>query len=267
MTDKTAKGMVIGASIFLLLVGGILYYIFDKQGYDNSGKSNYVKYDIDDYVEVNSLTFDSYTDVYNDIRVSKANIKNIDDDVIKSFIHNEDNIIGYITGYYNEIKQKDSYTSSNSAVSSIKKQINGTVLSVLYRLNFELDPIYFEDSSRSYLTVLNVDLATGKNLSTDDLLLKYNYTKDYIAEKIYIDDILIPSDQIVIDKSTNISLTRSDIERRKSEYIDRIESEFDNIIKVYIDNSNLTLVYDKKELNSLFFDTDIDTDIKTRYLK
>lgn len=267
MTDKKAKGLVIGASIFLLLVGGILYYIFDRQGYANSGNSNFVKYEINDYVEVNNLNLDSYNDVYNNIKVSKVNIKNIDNDGIKTFIHNEDNIIGYITGYYNEIKQKDSYTSSSSAVSSIKKQINGTVLSVLYRIDFELDPIYFEDSSRSYITVFNVDLATGKSLSTDDLLLKYNYTKDYIADKIFIEDILIPSDQIVIDKSTNISLTRSDIERRKSEYINRIVSEFDNIIKVYIDNNNLTLVYDKKELNSLFFDTDIDTDIKTRYLR
>lgn len=267
MNDKTAKRMVIGVSIFLLLVGGILYYIFDRQGYDNSGKSNYVKYDINDYVEVTSVDFDSYGDVYNNTRVSRVSIKNISNDGVKNFLHNEDNIVGYITGYYNEIKQKDSYTSSSSAVSSIKKQVNGTVLSVLYRVDFELDPIYFEDSSRSYMTVLNVDLATGKSLSTDDLLLKYNYTKDYIANKIFIEDILVPSDQIVIDKNTNISLTRSDIERRKSEYIDRIVGEFDNIIKVYIDNNNLTLVYDKKELNSLFFDTDIDTDIKTRYLR
>ena len=136
MTDKKAKGLVIGASIFLLLVGGILYYIFDRQGYANSGNSNFVKYEINDYVEVNNLNLDSYNDVYNNIKVSKVNIKNIDNDGIKTFIHNEDNIIGYITGYYNEIKQKDSYTSSSSAVSSIKKQINGTVLSVLYRIDF-----------------------------------------------------------------------------------------------------------------------------------
>ena len=162
MTDKTSKLMVVFASIFLICVGLTLYYIFDKQGYQNSGKSNYVKYNVNDYVEIENLSFDNYNDVYSNIDVSKVKLNNLDEEVIKTFLHNEDNIIGYVTGYYNEIKQKESYTSSNKAESSIKKQINGTVLSILYRIDFDLDPIYFEDNNRSYITVLNVDLATKK---------------------------------------------------------------------------------------------------------
>ena len=104
-------------------------------------------------------------------------------------------------------------------------------------------------------------------LSNNDLLGKYNYTKEYIAEKILDEDLLISNGQVVIDKNTNISLTKEDIERKKSDYVNRIISEFDNIIKVYIENNSLVLVYDKKELNDLFFDNDYNNELKVRYLK
>ena len=119
----------------------------------------------------------------------------------------------------------------------------------------------------NYVITTNIDLATGKVLTNDDFLMKYNYTKKYIAEKLYEEDLLINEGQIVIDKNTNISLTKSDIERKKNEYIDRIISEFDNIIKVYIENKSLTIVYNKRDLRNIFFDNNFDSEIIVRYLK
>ena len=141
-------------------------------------------------------------------------------------------------------------------------QINNAILSIYYELDFDLD-----NNIMNYVITTNIDLATGKVLTNDDFLMKYNYTKKYIAEKLYEEDLLINEGQIVIDKNTNISLTKSDIERKKNEYIDRIISEFDNIIKVYIENKSLTLVYNKRDLRNIFFDNNFDSEIIVRYLK
>ena len=200
--------------------------------------------------------------------MSKVSIINIDDSITKSFIKNENEFINYVSAYYNEIVPVgDDYIPASSANSNIKTQINGAVLSIYYEMNIDLDGELFENSTRSYFTTLNVDLGTERALSTDDLLNKYNYTKKYIAEKIFEEDVLIDNNEVVIDKNTNLSYTKSDIIRKKEEYISRIVDDFDNIIKVYIDNNYLTIVYDKKELKNMFFDNNFNTEIKIRYLK
>ena len=43
--------------------------------------------------------------------------------------------------------------------------------------------------------------------------------------------------------------------------------EKEKLYRILIENNYLTIVYDKKELNDLFFDNKFDTDIKIRYLK
>lgn len=267
MTDKKAKFLVIIAAIILLLVGFGLYCLFEKQGYGNKNENTFVKYDIKDYIETKPVIFSNYDDAYSSINVSRVNIKNINNDSISTFLKEEDELIDYITGYYNEIMPRENYVPVNTATSSIKTHINGTVLSIFYEINFTLDEELFDDNIRSYVVTTNIDLGTEKLLTTTDLLSKYSYTKGYIAEKIFDEDVMIANGQVVIDKNTNISLTKNDIERKKNEYVDRIINEFDNIIKVYIENNSLTLVYDKKTLNNLFFDNEFDTDIKIRYLK
>ena len=102
----------------------------------------------------------------------------------------------------------------------------------------------------------------------DELILKkYNYTRKYIVEKIFDEDLIIGNGQIVIDKNTNISLTKEDIERNKEEYINELITEFDNFINMYIDNKTLVIVYNKSELRNMFFDNDFDSELIVRYLK
>ena len=146
-------------------------------------------------------------------------------------------------------------------------QINSNILSIYFELDFNLDSNIFDNNIKKYFVTTNVDLTTGNIVTNDNFLEKYNYTKKYIAEKIYEEDLLITSGQIVIDKNTNISLTKEDIERKKNDYVNRIISEFDNIIKVYIENKTLVLVYNKRDLRGIFFDNDFDSEIITRYLK
>ena len=114
---------------------------------------------------------------------------------------------------------------------------------------------------------MNIDLANEEVLNNDYLLKKYDYSKEYLSEKIFEEDVLISNNQVVIDRNTNITLTKSDIESQKKDYVDRIVREFDNIIEMYIENNSLVIVYDKKELNNIFFDNDYIPEIKIRYLK
>lgn len=267
MNDKKVRGFVILTAVFLLLAGAVLYIVFDRLGEGNSKSKNYVNYNVNDYIEVYPVVFNGYSNVYSSINVSKIDIKNIDEDITESFIQKEEEIINYITGYYKEINANSSYVPVNTVYSSIKTQINGAVLSVFYEVDFILDQSIFDDNTKSYIATLNIDLATNKVLTVEDLLSKYDYTKDYIADKLFNEDVLIEKSQVVIDKNTNISLTRNDIERKKNEYINRIISDFDNIIDVYIENNSLVLVYDSKELKNIFFDNEFDTDVKFRYLK
>ena len=255
MSEKTAKMLVIVSAIFLLLVGFGLYKLFEYQGIGKDNSSKRINYDIKDYVDTVPVVFNNYGNVYNSINVSRVNLKNLKEDSIKDFIYEEDELISYITSYYNEISNTNNYTNDNTVSSTIKMQINNAILSIYYELDFDLD-----NNIMKYVITTNIDLATGKVLTNDDFLMKYNYTKKYIAEKLYEEDLLINEGQIVIDKNTNISLTKSDIERKKNEYIDRI-------ISVYIENKSLTLVYNKRDLRNIFFDNNFDSEIIVRYLK
>lgn len=262
MSEKTTKLLIVGSALFLIFIGIGLYFLFDYQGYGNKGQNGLVNYNVKDYIETKPVVFSDYNDVYSSINVSKIVIKNLDSELTKDFEVREDELIGYIDKYYEEIKKYDGYTSNNDVTTLIKTQVNSTVLSIFYQINF-----LFDNYSKSYVITLNIDLKTNKLLTNDDLLLKYNYKKEYIAEKLFNDDVLIGDSEVAVDKNTNISLTKSDIERKKSEYIDRIVSDFDNIIKVYIENNSFVLVYDKSELNDLFFENDYSSEIKVRYLK
>ena len=267
MSDKKVRGLVIITAFFLLIAGTILFFVFDRQGLDNHKTNNYVDYDVNDYIEVLPIVFNNYDDVYSSIDVSKVKIKNLDESITKEFTARVEEIIDYITGYYNEINIIEDYIPVNNVSSNVKTQINGAVLSIFYRVDFRLDENIFDDNDKSYMVTINVDLGTNKILTNNDLLSKYNYTKNYIADKLFNEDVLIDRNQVVIDKNTNMSLNKSDIERRKDEYVNSIVFEFDNIIEMYIEENSLVLVYDTKELKNIFFDNKFDTDIKVRYLK
>lgn len=267
MNDRKVRGLILITAIALLIAGSVLFFAFDKQGKGKNKTSNYVNYNINDYVEISPVVFNTYGDVYTNINVSKITLKNIDEELTEEFMYDEEEIIGYITGYYEEISESANYMPVSTVTSTIKTQMNGAVLSIFYRLDFTLDESVFSDNIKSYVVTTNIDLGTNKVLSNDDLLSKYNYTKNYIADKLFNEDVLIEKNQMVIDKNTNMSLTKSDIERKKNEYVNRIISEFNNIIEMYIENGSLVLVYDTKELKSIFFDNKFDTDIKFRYLK
>ena len=269
MSEKTAKALVVVSAIFLLLVGFGLYKLFEYQGINKDTTSRkIVNYDIKDYVETVPVVFNGYSNVYSKINVSRVNLKDLDNNVIKNFMDEEDKLIEYITTYYNEINNEvENYIPSNEVTSSIKMQINGAFLSIYYELDFNLDKNIYSNNIKKYVITTNIDLATGRILSNNDLLKKYNYTRKYIVEKIFDEDLIIGNGQIVIDKNTNISLTKEDIERNKEEYINELITEFDNFINMYIDNKTLVIVYNKSELRNMFFDNDFDSELIVRYLK
>lgn len=269
MSEKTAKALVVVSAIFLLLVGFGLYKLFEYQGINKDTTSRkIVNYDIKDYVETVPVVFNGYSNVYSKINVSRVNLKDLDNNVIKSFMDEEDKLIEYITTYYNEINNEvENYIPSNEVSSSIKMQINGAILSIYYELDFNLDKNIYSNNIKKYVITTNIDLATGRILSNNDLLKKYNYTRKYIVEKIFDEDLIIGNGQIVIDKNTNISLTKEDIESNKEEYINELITEFDNFINMYIDNKTLVIVYNKSELRNMFFDNDFDSELIVRYLK
>ena len=269
MSEKTAKVLVVVSAIFLLLVGFGLYKLFEYQGINKDTTSRkIVNYDIKDYVETVPVVFNGYSNVYSKINVSRVTLKDLNNNVIKSFMDEEDKLIEYITTYYNEINNEvENYIPSNEVSSSIKMQINGAILSIYYELDFNLDKNIYSNNIKKYVITTNVDLATGRILSNNDLLKKYNYTRKYIVEKIFDEDLIIGNGQIVIDKNTNISLTKEDIERNKEEYINELITEFDNFINMYIDNKTLVIVYNKSELRNMFFDNEFDSELIVRYLK
>ena len=269
MSEKTAKVLVVVSAIFLLLVGFGLYKLFEYQGINKDTTSRkIVNYDIKDYVETVPVVFNGYSNVYSKINVSRVTLKDLDNDVIKNFMDEEDKLIEYITTYYNEINNEvENYIPSNEVSSSIKMQINGAILSIYYELDFNLDKNIYSNNFKKYVITTNIDLATGRILSNNDLLKKYNYTRKYIIEKIFDEDLIIGNGQIVIDKNTNISLTKEDIERNKEEYINELITEFDNFINMYIDNKTLVIVYNKSELRNMFFDNEFDSELIVRYLK
>ena len=134
--------------------------------------------------------------------------------------------------------------------------------------------IYYNKSIKETLKYLKVDENNGLNNEEIEVRRKkYGYNEftikedKFIVEKIFDEDLIIGNGQIVIDKNTNISLTKEDIERNKEEYINELITEFDNFINMYIDNKTLVIVYNKSELRNMFFDNDFDSELIVRYLK
>lgn len=121
MSEKTAKALVVVSAIFLLLVGFGLYKLFEYQGINKDTTSRkIVNYDIKDYVETVPVVFNGYSNVYSKINVSRVTLKDLDNDVIKNFMDEEDKLIEYITTYYNEINNEvENYIPSNEVSSSI----------------------------------------------------------------------------------------------------------------------------------------------------
>lgn len=268
MNEKKIRIFVVVTAFIFLFAGAFLFFIFDRQGFVKKEASGYINYNINDYIEISPVVFNNYDDVYSGISVSRISFKNINYSLVEIFLTRQEEIIDYITDYYDEIRKSDTNYPAVSSVSSvIKTQLNGAVLSVFYQLNFNLDKKIYSDNIKSYSVTINIDLGTSKLLSNDDLLLKYNYSKKHIADKLFNEDLLLEKGQIVIDKDTNISLTKSDIERKKASYVNRIISEFDNIIDIYIENGSLVLVYDVSDLKNIFFDNRFENNIKFRYLK
>lgn len=268
MNEKRIRIFVVLTALLFLIAGTILFFVFENQGLSKSNVNSYINYNVNDYVEISPVVFNNYSDVYSSINVSRVNFSNIDEKNTESFLLKQEEIINYITGYYNQISMSNSnYGAISTVTSTIKTQINSAVLSVFYKLDFTLDSNVFSDNIKSYILTINIDLLTNKLLTVDDLLLKYDYSKEYISDKVFNEDVLISKGQIVVDKATNISLTRSDVERKKTDYVNKIISEFDSIINIYIENDSLVLVYNIDELRSIFFDNEFNTDIKFRYLK
>ena len=267
MSDRKAKYLIMGAALFLILMGVFLYKLFEYQGYKEVKEKNaYINYDVNDYIIVSSVSLDSYSDVFGTNDVNRVTFKNIDEHLTSAFLNDEEEIINYIKRYYNEI-EKNEHTDLNIVNSRIKTMVNDTILSIYYEIEFIFDENIYSDNIRNYIITYNIDLKTMKVLTTDDLLNKYSYTKDYICEKIFNDDLLIDENEVVIDKNTNITFTKKDIERKKIEYIDRIVTDFDNIIKMYIERGSLVLIYDSKEIKNIFFEGEFNNNIKVRYLK
>lgn len=263
MSDKKAKLLIIVGALVLMLSGFGLYKLFDYQGYGQKSENKLVNYNVKDYVEVNPVVYNNYNDVYSSIDVTKVTIKGLDKDLTLPFENSQKELIGYIDKYYSDIKKYNDYSSNNIAITSVETKINSTILSILYRLDFNFERV----GEKNYFITSNIDLKTNKLLTNDDLLTKYNYTRKYIAEKLFNDEILIGNSEVVVDKETNISLAKNDIERRKNAYIDGIVANFDNIIKLYIENGSLTLIYNTKDLKGLFYEGNFDTQIKLKYLK
>ena len=105
MSEKTAKVLVVVSAIFLLLVGFGLYKLFEYQGINKDTTSRkIVNYDIKDYVETVPVVFNGYSNVYSKINVSRVTLKDLDNNVIKSFMDEEDKLIkeGYELETYDE---------------------------------------------------------------------------------------------------------------------------------------------------------------------
>lgn len=267
MSDKKAKLLVGGGALFLISIGIFLYKLFEYQGYrEVKQKNSYISYEVNDYITVSSVSLENYSDVFGASDVNKVTFKNINESLTKDFIKSEEELINYIKRYYSDILKND-HSDTNVVNTRIKTMVNDTILSVYYEIEFIFDKDVYKDNIRNYIITYNIDLKTMKVLTIDDLLNKYSYNKDYISEKIFNDDILINENEIVVDKNTNISFTKKDIEKKKKEYINRIAIDFDNIIKMYIERGTLVLIYDSKEIKTIFFDGDFDTNIKVRYLK
>ena len=225
--NNLRKSLLILIMLMCIIVAMITYWIYayhSKYGKNYFDDIKLISYKVNDYVIVKG---------------DKIYLKNMDEDIINSFITTQEKIIN----------------NSNVISVDITKGIYDSILSIM--INYIID-----DNINVYEEVLtiNIDLKSEKILDNYKLLNVVGTNYKSVAADIFNEHIKFASDgnNKVIDAITDKEMSSSEFNSNSEKYIIRIREKLPDIIKLYIEDNKLHYVVRLSEIENVCYYTNKD---------
>lgn len=183
-------------------------------------------------------------ELYTDIEIKEVKFKNLDDNLVKDFVAEQNKIINNIKNKNITIDDINVYGGSKyMATTDVWYQINSDILTVYYKVN----EMHYEGwLCPSNLITINIDLKNNKVLSNEETLKLVNYSFQDIAEKEYDKTLSNLDESIKLYVDVEKEITKEQFIEDKTYYINKIVSGLDEVTNVYIENGEVK--YNVKEI-------------------
>ena len=249
----TMEKIMIGLLVFfiLLFVFVVIFVIANKK--DNTvvevPNSNL---DVTNYVLMEEIDTTKYMDLYSSVNLKKISFKNLTNESTKEFTDKQDEIIKSLedsisvnkefVNEYNKEHNVTGYKSTSKLESIILTNINNNILSVLYLIEDEVD----YKKVNNYIANLFVDTVSKNLLSSEEVLSKYDLSKEGISRRVF--------DLVTLGKDNKNELTKE-----ADSYSSKIMDNFDKYIYLYFNSDGIYLKYNKSDISNYLFNSSLDS--------
>ncbi len=244
--------------IIILLVVIILIVVFVIIGKTNKNKDkDNVKNEVvavSNYIQVSDVNTSNYLNVYKEAKIKRVRFLNVSEILTNDFYNKQDEFINtvnqnlisnkeYIENY-KKTNNINNYILNSTISTLVLADIKDDILSVIYLIEDNLD----YRGTETYITNTFINLKNNAIVTNDNILSKYNVTKNEIASSIF-DNILSDYDKYFSNK-----LTKEQLQSKKADYVYKLIENFDEYIYLYINQGNLYSKYSKKDISKLLFE-------------
>lgn len=254
---KKNKNIPFAVAILVILVIAALMVVYIVFIWDKDSKENVTEtiHPTSDYVTVVDVDYSNYLDAFASLDIKKIALKNVDESIISEFTTKQLELLSYVDNNYefliNSIENIDNYEKISSMESVTSYLIANNILSIYYELTENID---YKEGNNSYILTYNIDLENNKVLSYDEMLYNYNINKTNVAtslfEHFFNEEY---NSENLIDAVSLEMITKEKVVNNRSEYIERIENELENITSLYISDNELFIAYREENVEMLCF--------------
>lgn len=249
----TMEKIMIGLLVFfiLLFVFVVIFVIANKKD-NNVVEVPNNNLDVTNYVLMEEVDTTKYMDLYRSVNLKKISFKNLTNESTKEFTDKQDEIIKSLedsisvnkefVNEYNKEHNVTGYKSTSKLESIILTNINNNILSVLYLIEDEVD----YKKVNNYIANLFVDTVSKNLLSSEEVLSKYDLSKEGISRRVF--------DLVTLGKDNKNELTKE-----ADSYSSKIMDNFDKYIYLYFNSDGIYLKYNKSDISNYLFNSSLDS--------
>ena len=249
----TMEKIMIGLLVFfiLLFVFVVIFVIANKKD-NNVVEVPNSNLDVTNYVLMEEVDTTKYMDLYSSVNLKKISFKNLTNESTSEFSNKQDEIIKSLedsisvnkefVNEYNKEHNVTGYKSTSKLESIILTNINNNILSVLYLIEDEVD----YKKVNNYIANLFVDTVSKNLLSSEEVLSKYDLSKEGISRRVF--------DLVTLGKDNKNELTKE-----ADSYSSKIMDNFDKYIYLYFNSDGIYLKYNKSDISNYLFNSSLDS--------
>lgn len=247
--EKIMIGLLV---IFILLFVFVVIFVIANKKDNTVVEVPNNNLDVTNYVLMEEVDTTKYMDLYSSVNLKKISFKNLTNESTKEFTDKQDEIIKSLedsisvnkefVNEYNKEHNVTGYKSTSKLESIILTNINNNILSVLYLIEDEVD----YKKVNNYIANLFVDTVSKNLLSSEEVLSKYDLSKEGISRRVF--------DLVTLGKDNKNELTKE-----ADSYSSKIMDNFDKYIYLYFNSDGIYLKYNKSDISNYLFNSSLDS--------